>query len=407
MKFTTLTVSGLGWALVTFAVPIYAHAAISIEEIANKAERHSAKTTAARAGIEDAQAQKELAVAWPNPELGFTYEDTGTEDESRSIQLTQRIELGGKSSQRLRLANTQYQAAETVMRQNALDARIDAVKAYYELALAELRLSEAKASSEIAGQFSQALSKKQAAGKVPPIDAMKAKLPALTAANDLKYAQRQHNLAQRKLEQLIGEKLPEEQHILPPNLPRLPSWEMVQQQLSQSPQVKLAQFRVDASAAEVGLQEAQRWPDLQFSVGMKETIETGERGGQFGISIDIPLFNRNSGGVSSAKAKLLQAQAQQQAEHRDRELLVQTLYAELTDLQERLRLYQSEILPTAEASVSAAQTGYDYGRYAFIDILDAQRILLSARSERIELWQQYLDRLAQFERELGINTSTK
>ncbi|AOY00232.1 hypothetical protein BJP62_07100 [Jeongeupia sp. USM3] len=407
MKFPRFTAAGIGWALAAFAAPLYVNASVPASEIADKAERHSAKAAAARAGIDDAQAQRELAGVWPNPELGVTFDDTGTEDESRSVQLTQRIELGGKAGQRVRVATAQYLTAETAMRQAVVDVRSEAVKAFYELALAELRLSEAKASNEIAGQFSRALDKKLAAGKVPPIDATKARLPALAAANDLKHAERQHLLAQRRLELLIGEALPEDKHALPELPPAPPQWPEVQQQLALSPQTRLAQLRVDASTAELGLQRAQRWPDLQLSAGVKETLDTGERGGLFGVSIDIPLFNRNSGGVSAAKARLRQAQAEQQAQQRERALLVQTLHAELLDLSERLRLYQSEIIPAAEASVRAAQTGYDYGRYAFIDVLDAQRSLLSARSERTGLWQQYLDRSAQFERELGGNAPGK
>ncbi|UXY14081.1 TolC family protein [Chitiniphilus purpureus] len=402
MKFPRFNAAGIRLAMMAIALPLHAHSALTAQEVADKAERHSSKTIAAQAGIEAAQAQRELAAAWPNPELGFSFDDTGTEDESRSLQLTQRIELGGKASRRVRAATAHYRTAEATLQQTVIDVRIDAAKAFHELALAELRLREARASGDIAAQFSQALARKLAAGKVPPIDATKARLAELTAATELKNAERQHRLAQRRLEQLIGEPLPEEGHALPALPPAPPSSAEARQQLMLSPQTRLSQLRVESSEAEVGLQDGQRWPDLQLSAGVKETVASGERGGLFGIAIEIPLFNWNNSGVSAAKAKLRQAQAEQQSQLRERDLLVQSLHAELIDLVERIHLYQSDIIPAAEAAVSAARTGYDYGRHAFIDVLDAQRSLLAARSERTDLWQQYLDRLAQFERELGI-----
>jgi cobalt-zinc-cadmium efflux system outer membrane protein len=41
---------------------------------------------------------------------------------------------------------------------------------------------------------------------------------------------------------------------------------------------------------------------------------------------------------------------------------------------------RDEILPGARSAYEAASTGFDYGKFGFLDVLDAQRTLLQAQS---------------------------
>jgi cobalt-zinc-cadmium efflux system outer membrane protein len=52
---------------------------------------------------------------------------------------------------------------------------------------------------------------------------------------------------------------------------------------------------------------------------------------------------------------------------------------------------RSEIVPGAQSAYDAASTGFENGKFGFLDVLDAQRTLLEARA-------QYLNALAQAHR---------
>ena len=58
-----------------------------------------------------------------------------------------------------------------------------------------------------------------------------------------------------------------------------------------------------------------------------------------------------------------------------------------------VNVLQSEVLPGAQAAFDAATKGFELGKFAYLDVLDAQRTLLQARA-------QYLRALADAHRSI-------
>ncbi|GAB3266006.1 TolC family protein [Chitinimonas naiadis] len=400
--------SSLGIVLLTMASSHWAQAASppKLEDLLIQAEMNSSRVIAAKAAADAAAAGYRAAGGWANPEISYSREDIGTAEPSRTVELRQRIEMGGKISLRQTIAAAEERKVQLALRQVQSDVRSEVYRAFYDLSLSELRIREARASSQIAQNFSTVLEKKLAAGRVPPVEAAKAKLPAILANEDLHSAERLHGLAVLKLEKLVGQPLPESDHPLP-GLPRPPlPWEKVAETFRQSPQVLMNSAQVDIQTAELASQKAQYWPDLILSGGVKKIPATSNSSRQFGVTLEIPLFSRNSAKVAGASARLQQARADAEATALNSELQLQALHTELQSLTERIRLYQESVIPTAESAYQTAQQGYELGRYNFLDILDAQRSLLSTRSERTALWQQYINQQAEFDRLLGRAGST-
>ena len=108
-----------------------------------------------------------------------------------------------------------------------------------------------------------------------------------------------------------------------------------------------------------------------------------------GLSIPLPIFNWNSGNTSSARAELDQA--------RNNELgaklsLEQNLIEEWKNWQisyqtaDRLR---NTILPTAQKAFKVAKSGYEKGKFPYLEVLDAQRTLFDARAKYHVALKQY------------------
>jgi outer membrane protein, heavy metal efflux system len=105
------------------------------------------------------------------------------------------------------------------------------------------------------------------------------------------------------------------------------------------------------------------------------------------IAMELPIFNQNQGGI--ARARYAYAQSCKRLD--DLELQVQQ-QVRLAAVRARtawsnVSFYRDEVLPLRETSVALARTAYQAGRTPLINVLEAERALLSARAGYAESHQ--------------------
>jgi cobalt-zinc-cadmium efflux system outer membrane protein len=149
------------------------------------------------------------------------------------------------------------------------------------------------------------------------------------------------------------------------------------------------------------LEKAKNIPDPTLSVGVTRFEETQDSAFIVGLSLPLPLFGINPGGVQEAEAALAQSIAAQ----RESELRISTdlsaAYQVLISSHSQVQALQNDVLPAAQQAFAAAHDGYRIGRTTFLDVLDAQRALLEARGSYIESLADYHKSLAEVERLIG------
>ena len=64
-------------------------------------------------------------------------------------------------------------------------------------------------------------------------------------------------------------------------------------------------------------------------------------------------------------------------------------------------LLQRDILPGAQSAYDAATKGFEFGKFNFLDVLDAQRTLLQAKSQYLRALSEAHRAAAEIERILG------
>ncbi|HEX8479534.1 MAG TPA: TolC family protein, partial [Telluria sp.] len=69
-------------------------------------------------------------------------------------------------------------------------------------------------------------------------------------------------------------------------------------------------------------------------------------------------------------------------------------------------LYRDEVVPGARSAYDATARGFEFGKFAFLDVLDAQRTLLGARERQLRAQGDARRALADIERLLGVPAST-
>jgi cobalt-zinc-cadmium efflux system outer membrane protein len=148
------------------------------------------------------------------------------------------------------------------------------------------------------------------------------------------------------------------------------------------PRLAAALARVRAREAVVAAERARRIPGFSLGGYFDRELDKNSAGGV--LQVRLPIWNWNTGAIR-------RAEAEQAAEERAAESAARDLLAEAGGTWERCvqgrgaaARFKDEILPRAEAAAHAVERGYELGEVSLIDVLDARRVLLDARKERIE-----------------------
>lgn len=141
--------------------------------------------------------------------------------------------------------------------------------------------------------------------------------------------------------------------------------------LARRPDVVAAQREVVRADTETRLQRALRTPNITVGGGYQRDF--GTNAVVFGVTVPLPLSNRNQGGVARAEAERQQAASRVRAAEVMVRLDVQQAVNALDVNGERVRYIEREYLGTARESRDIVLASYKLGAADLIDFLDAQR----------------------------------
>nr|WP_261797125.1 TolC family protein [Ralstonia sp. TCR112] len=131
-----------------------------------------------------------------NPEAAFTTEDVRRDRATMTAQLNIPLELGGKRSARTRAAEVARDATAQDAAVLQAELRADVTRAFFDLVIAQERLTLAQASDALAAQAESAAARRVQAGKVSPVEQTKAGVARASAAIELRDANAELRVAQ-------------------------------------------------------------------------------------------------------------------------------------------------------------------------------------------------------------------
>ena len=143
------------------------------------------------------------------------------------------------------------------------------------------------------------------------------------------------------------------------------------QALAARPDALAAQREVGRADTETQLQRALRTPNITIGGGYKRDF--GTNAVVFGLTVPLPLFNRNDGGIARADAARRQAENEQAAVALAVSLDVQQALNAVDINRQRVEYIERENLSNARQSRDIVQASYRLGAADLIDYLDAQR----------------------------------
>ena len=349
------------------------------------------------------------AGALPNPVLDIIGDDLGNArkaeagDRSTAIQLGQLIELGGKRAARIRaaeagrdLANWDYEAKRIEIVSLVAQRFIDVLAVQQRQTLAEETVA-------LARQVSDAVAKRVQAGKVSPVEETKAQLTQATVEIELVQAKREGIAARKTLGALWANPNPRFEKAtgdLEKTL-SLPPYEQLAEQVRDNPELARWSAEMARRQASVDAAKAKAFPDVTVIVGVTRFNQFNDHAYTVGISLPLPLFDRNRGGILEASRRLDKATDEQSvAQGRVLTDLAQA-YQRLAAIGAEIETLRAILLPGAQSTFDAATKGYQFAKFGFLDLLDAQRTLFQTRSQYLRALTDYQRGVSEIERLVG------
>ena len=376
---------------------------LTLDTALQNAFANNPELAAARWEIDIAEGGRQQAGLIPNPVVSWDAEDTRRDSRTTTIKLSQTLELGGKRGARVDVATRAQDAAALTLEQRRNGLRADVIDSYYAALRAQERLDLAQRSLALAERGLVVANGRVSAGKSSPVEATRAQVQLSEIRLELNRAQIGLTDAYRRLAASTGSATPDFQAVASQreSTPVLPPAALLLARLEQTAELRLAELQVLQNEASVGLEKAQRIPDLDVSIGSQYDASVRERVNVVGVSMPIPLFNRNQGNVLAASRRADQARDLRNAA----ELRLRTETRQALDLWQtantEVRAFNQQILPAAQNAVDSATRGFEMGKFNFLDVLDAQRTLIAARTQYLTATAQATDAWVRIERIYG------
>jgi len=420
-------------------------AVIDLDQAIARAVEHHPGLIAARLDTDAADALRDQAALRPNPTLTFDHQRVPSGNRANSQSLSIPIELGGKRQARIDAADANRRAVTADVDERIAQVRADTIERYFELLSAQDRVELARASIATAQRATDAASRRVQAGRVSPVEEARARAVEDTARIELSqamtaltgarlrlaalwgaYGQRNERGEQNRGNNAIGHDSGNESGNRSENngrtegndegtaiVARLPEaaappvadLSALVALLPTAPAMQRAQAQIAQREAQLGLERSRAVPETALHVGTGTLIENGWRTNQIGISVAIPIFDRNQGNIGEAAVRVRQAIQQRLA-------LEQSLRAELAlnwtrwqNARHEIALARDGIVERASQTLDATTRGFELGKFGFLDVLDAQRTLFAGRAQLLRATAEAWQARADIERLLGTRIS--
>lgn len=376
----------------------------SFGELLRRALAANLELAAARLEIDKARARLAQARLRPNPSLevettsGRVVGNAG--DYGFGVGATLPIEIYGRRDARVNLAEIAIEASESDVRNreriltaSILSCYADALAGLREIELVEQVL-------ELETQTARFVQIRVNEGDAPPLELnlLQAEIERLRSRRQL--AEGRLASALIGLKSLAGidfaEPLRLREKIATADLGALPPTreDAVATAFRSRPDVAFARIEERASAAGLALVRAQARPDLAAYARYSQSRSViGAPSGAFpqsdrsltvGVTIGLPLFNKNQGAKTEAELTVRQAQARREFAERVVRSEVLGAYERYESANRAIRTLETAALPLVAQNVETFRRVYELGEIKITDLINEQRRLLDANRDLTE-----------------------
>lgn len=408
-------ISGSAPPILTSVLPKYYHTqdGLLVRELIDQALKTNQDLSAWRLEIDRAKARLRQARLRPNPTLEFEQQsgrlvgDGG--DGQISIGASLPIEVFGRRQSRIDVAQIGIEASEAEVR-NRERLLVANILINYAEALAALReLDATEKLLELDLQTARFVQVRVNEGESAPLELslLQGEVERLRSRRQLAEGRLESSITQLKLLSGIPfeDSLRLREQLTTAVMPTLPQTRdlAVDLALRSRPDVRLAQIEEQVASAGLRLVRAQSKPDVtlytRYSSGRSNydapvPFSQRDRDLAFGVSIGLPVFNKNQG--AKAEAEIAIKQAEQRREFAERVVRGEVIaaYQRFEAANRAVATLENSGIPITTQNVETFRRVYEIGEIKITELITEQRRLLDATRDLTEaLTQRYKARV--------------
>lgn len=370
----------------------------TLADLERMAAQNNPTLAQAEAAIRAAQGRRRQAGLWPNPIVGYMGEEISFRAPGRTSEhmffVEQTIPLGGKLRKSKRVFEQEVVEAEAeafAQKQRVLNT----VRILYYETLGAQRMVDLRAELvRIASDAVKTTSELYNVGQADRPDFFEAEIEAQEIMLDFEEAQNSLQQSWQLLAAVVGNPTMQQARLtgnLEDGLPVLNQETLMATLLRDSPEIRRARAEVERARAVVSRAKAERIPNLFLRGGVgynNELLDIDNRpvGKEAFIEagINLPIFNRNQGGIAAAEAEL--AFAEREAQRLDlvlRTRLTQA-FTEYRNSLRKVQRYQETVLPRAERAYNLYLSSFRQMSASYPQVLIAQRTMFQVREDYVK-----------------------
>jgi cobalt-zinc-cadmium efflux system outer membrane protein len=345
--------------------------------------RQNLQLVAARYDIETADAEKLTARLRPNPQLTVGLSDLPVnfsgpliKEQTYSYGISHTIELGGKRSKRIDVADANSGLARGQFQMVVWQLTNDVKRKFYTVVLNQSLLNLARENESTFAEIVKHTSELVNAGEISGLDLERVEVEKLKFDTDLANSERDYEVALRDLRFALGGDYRAMDVDVSGTIDYEPYQfsftELRDRALAERPDLKAAQLSERAADANIRLQNAQRIPDLTVGGGIDQ-VPSGTSTYTMGVGVTLPVWDRNQG--ERAKALIAKKQAQNQTQLITNQVLSDVDKAMVAFEMQRRRvdLYRSGVVTKVNDIQRLTEVALRAGESSTLELLDAIR----------------------------------
>lgn len=358
-----------------------------------------------REGIPGLIKQSQLRI---NPVLAFEVEDfsgdlPGLSQTEWSLSMSQELELWGRRSARIEAAKVESRAIASEIAIIEFDIYINVKRRYAELLNAQTLAALSKRGHELANEMVEAARRQVKMGATLAAELHLAELEASRLKMELNTSQTDLLVAKASLAALWGGDPVAFKAVRPIDFEMTAIKPAEFNDLVEgSREILELGFELSRIEAETEVTRVENRISPTLTAGYKRQEADKVNTFLFGISLPLPLFNRNQGKLAELHSNRLAQQSQIEQKRREIKAAVITAYQRLYQLHERLSGLDDSVIPKANVAFRIIKETYDRGRLRYTELLEAERILMELERERSITRLECIYQVIEIEKTLGI-----
>jgi cobalt-zinc-cadmium efflux system outer membrane protein len=380
-------------------------AGCDLQQAIDIAVRNNPELKAMALELDAAEATIQQAGLWANPTLemeseNFSGDNPGFSRAENTVSISQPLLLGGKINHQKNIATKEKEIVRLQYEAAKRDLILKVEEIFYEILVAQKNEEYAMEAQTIAQNLNDFYAKKPAGKDSSPqrlsaeIELSQAAIEVMNAGKALESARKNLTVLWGGAETLLGECRGDLDREF-----KVPEYNEIKKHLLENnPEIKMNALQEEKGDLLLQAAKAERIPDVDVAFGVRRFEEDDNYAMVASLSVPLPLFNRNQGSIQEALVNQKKVAVDGNAAKNRLLFELTEVYRTFETARRQVDIFKKTVLPKAENYFALTREIYRGGALEYLEVLEAQRTLVEAKKNYVEILKTLQCSVAQLAR---------